>query len=239
MGVERDWKGWCGVVWYGVVWHCVVWCGVVWYGMVWYGMVCQGVPSAKAFQGPRRVCQDRPQGGTCTATLDWKGWCGMVWYGVVWHGMVWCGVVWYGMVWCGMVCQGVPSAEAFQWSRRSNGQGECGNEGNREAHAQRRRSGHCGGKGEQAWWVVGERLGSGLECVCAKACQVQRRSNGQGVPMAKASVAIQATGRRMHSDVGADTAGERASKHGGWWERGLGQGLSAFMDKFVWTLGEH
>ena len=165
MGIERDWKGWCGVVWYGVVWHCVVWCGVVWYGMVWYGMVCQGVPSAKAFQGPRRVCQDRPQGGTCTATLDWKGWCGMVWYGVVWHGMVWCGVVWYGMVWCGMVCQGVPSAEAFQWSRRSNGQGECGKTGNREAHAQRRRSGHCGGKGEQAWWVVGERLGAGLECV--------------------------------------------------------------------------
>ena len=24
---------------------------------------------------------------------------------------------------------------------------------------------HCGGKGEQAWWVVGERLGAGLECV--------------------------------------------------------------------------
>ena len=43
----------------------------------------------------------------------------------------------------------------------------------------------------------------------------------------------------MHSDVGADTAGERASKHGGWWERGLGQGLSAFLDKFVWSLSEH
>ena len=65
------------------------------------------------------------------------------------------------------------------------------------------------------------------------------RSNGQGVPMAKACVARQATGRRMHSDVGADTAGERASKHGGWWERGLGQGLNAFLDKFVWTLSEH
>ena len=155
MGIERNWKGWCGVVWYGVVWHCVVWCGVVWYGMLWYGMVCQGVPSAKAFQGPRRVCQDRPQGGTCTATLDWKGWCGMVWYGVVWHGMVWCGVVWYGMVWCGMVCQGVPSAEAFQWPRRSNGQGVCGRTGNREAHAKRtlRGKGRASmvGGGREAW----------------------------------------------------------------------------------------
>ena len=27
-----------------------------------------------------------------------------------------------------------------------------------------------GGKGEQAWWVVGERLGAGLECVSGQVC---------------------------------------------------------------------
>ena len=40
------------------------------------------------------------------------------------------------------------------------------------------------------------------------------------------------------ADTG-DHRGERASRHGGWWERGLGQGLSVFLDKFVWTLSEH
>jgi hypothetical protein len=147
---------WCGVVWCGMALCGMVWCGVVWYGMVWYGVPrraqCKGVPRAKACvtrQATRKHMHS-------DIGLEW--------------------VVWYGMVWCGMVCQGVPSAKAFQWPRRSNGQGVCGKTG---------------------------------------------------------------TGRRMHSDVRADTAGERASKHGGWWERGLGQGLSAFLDKFVWTLSEH
>ena len=71
---DGDREGLEGVVWYGmvwgVVWYGMVWYGVVWYGMVWYGMVCQGVPSAKACQGPRRVWQDRQQGGTCTATSE-------------------------------------------------------------------------------------------------------------------------------------------------------------------------
>ena len=164
-------------------------------------------------------------------------WCGMVWYGIVWYGVVWCGMVWYGMVWC---------AKACPVQRRSKGQGVCARTGHKEAHAQRRWIGRGGVVWYgMAWfgmvWYGVVWCGMVWYGVvwCAKACQVQRRSNGQGVPMAKASVARQATGRRMHSDVGADTAGERASKHGGWWERGLGQGLSAFMDKFVWTLSEH
>ena len=69
-----------GVVWYGMVWcglawwYGVVWCGMVWYGMVWYGVPrrakCRGVPMAKAFQWPRRVWQDRQQGGASTATPE-------------------------------------------------------------------------------------------------------------------------------------------------------------------------
>ena len=164
-------------------------------------------------------------------------WCGMVWYGIVWYGVVWCGMVWYGMVWC---------AKACPVQRRSKGQGVCDKTGHKEAHAQR----HWIGMGGVVWYgmvwfgmvwygVVWYGMVWYGVVWCAKACQVQRRSNGQGVPMAKACVARQATGRRMHSDVGADTAGGRASKHGGWWERGSGQGLSAFLDKFVWTLSEH
>ena len=236
MGIERNWKGWCGVVWYGVVWHCVVWCGVVWYGMLWYGMVCQGVPSAKAFQGPRRVCQDRPQGGTCTATLDWKGWCGMVWYGVVWHGMVWCGVVWYGMVWCGMVCQGVPSAvpsaKAFQWPRRSNGQGvwarhdewydgagaECVSRTRRVRPCVR-----CGGMGARGFRRPG--------------CWWQYRR----APLQLRAGAYHSSWRPRQDDwyfagavVGSAVRVQRALllPYGGWWERGLGQGLSAFLGMF-------
>ena len=66
-----------GVAWYGMVrcglaWYGVVWCDMIWYGMVRYGVPrrakCKGVPMAKAFQWPRRVWQDRQQGGACTAT---------------------------------------------------------------------------------------------------------------------------------------------------------------------------
>ena len=69
---------------------------------------------------------------------------------------------------------------------------------------------------------------------------VPRRAKCKGVPMAKAFQ----WPRRVWQHGGtctatlertqAITAGERASKHGGWWERGLGQGLNAFLDKFVW-----
>ena len=97
---------------------------------------------------------------------DWKGWCGIsvvwygvVWYGMVWYGMVWCGMVWYGMVWC---------AKACQVQRRAKCQGVCGKTGNkRHMHSDvgADTCDHCGGKSEQAWWVVGERPGAGLECV--------------------------------------------------------------------------
>ena len=65
---------WYGMVWRGLAWYGMVWCGVVWYGMVWYGVPrrakCRGVPMVKAFQWPRRVWQDRQQGGACTATSE-------------------------------------------------------------------------------------------------------------------------------------------------------------------------
>jgi hypothetical protein len=102
---------------------------------------------------------------------DWEGWCGMVWCGVVWHGMdVWYGVVWYGMVWHDMVW----CAKASPVQRRSKGQGvprakACvarqATRGHMHSDVGADTGDHCGGKGEQAWWVVGERLGAGLECV--------------------------------------------------------------------------
>ena len=80
---------------------------------------------------------------------------------MVWYGMVWCGVVWYGMVWYGVPrrakCKDVPRAKACvarQATRRHMHSDVGADTGD-----------HCGGKGEQAWWVVGERLGAGLECV--------------------------------------------------------------------------
>ena len=163
MGIERDWKGWCGVVWYGVVWHCVVWCGVVWCGMVCYGMVwcAKACPVQRRSKG-QGVCAKTGH-KEAHAQRRWIGRGGVVWYGMVWFGMVWYGVVWYGMVWYGVVW----CAKACQVQRRSNGQGVpmakacvAG-----QATGRRMQSGHCGGKGEQAWWVVGERLGAGLECV--------------------------------------------------------------------------
>ena len=75
-------------------------------------------------------------------------------------------------------------------------------------------------------WVSEENGGMGGVGVC------------EGVPMAKAfqwprhvwqqGGTCAATLERTQ----AITAGERASKHGGWWERGLGQGLSAFLGMF-------
>ena len=156
-----------GMVWYGMVWYGVVWYGMVWYGMVWCAKAC---PVQRRSKG-QGVCGKTGHQEAHAQRLGGVVWYGMVWCGMAWYGMVWCGMVWYGMIWYGVPrraqCKGVPRVRAFQGPRR-------------------------------VW---------------------QNRQQGG---------TCTATLERTQ----AITVGERASKHGGWWERGLGQGLSAFLGMF-------
>ena len=167
--------------------------------------------------------------------MEGVAWCGVVWCGMALYGMVWCGVVWYVMVWYGVPrraqCKGVPRAKACvpRQATRRHMHSDVGLEGVVWYGMV-----WCG----LAWYGM---VWYGMVWYGMVWYGVPRRAKGIGVPMVKAFQWPRRVwqDRQQGGACKADIAGERASKHGGWWERGLGQGLSAFLGKYVWILSEH
>ena len=197
-----------GTMWerVGTMWERVMWCGVVWYGMAWYDVV-------------------------------WYGRYGMEWYGVIWCGVVRCGVV------C-VIKSGISP---------SNPGGPIQAVGLLHPPA-----GHSWHSTWHSWARHDEWYdGAGAECVShTRRVRPRVRFGGMGArrsrrrgcwwqycraPLQLRAGAYHSSWRPRQDDwyvagamVGSAVRVQRASflPYGGWWERGLGQGLSAFLGMF-------